>query len=81
MRYEVRLSPRADNIVLRPSTPIRFGAPPTNQMTFDEGKLKALPPGSVIVEPQGVPHFARTREPVLLHIVGEGPASTMPVKK
>lgn len=46
---------------------------------FDESKLKALPPGSVIVEPQGVPHFARTgNEPVLLNIVGEGPASTLP---
>ena len=49
--------------------------------TFDESKLKALGPGSVIVEPQNVAHFARTRgEPVLLHIVGEGPASTVPVK-
>lgn len=46
--------------------------------TFDETKLRALPPGSVIVEPQGVPHFARTKgEPVLLNIVGEGPASTV----
>lgn len=45
--------------------------------TFDESKLRALPPGSVIVEPPGVAHFARTKgEPVLLNIVGEGPAST-----
>jgi len=44
---------------------------------FDVSKLKALPPGSVVVEPQGVPHFAQTGpEPVLLNIVGEGPAST-----
>jgi quercetin dioxygenase-like cupin family protein len=50
--------------------------------TFDETKLRALPPGSLIVEPQNVPHFARTKgEPVLLHIVGEGPASTVPVKR
>ena len=49
--------------------------------TFDESKLRALPPGSVIVEPENVPHFARTKgEPVLLHIVGEGPASTVAVK-
>lgn len=48
---------------------------------FDEAKLRALPPGSVIVEPMNVPHFARTRgEPVLLHIVGEGPASTIATK-
>jgi quercetin dioxygenase-like cupin family protein len=49
---------------------------------FDEKKLKSLPPGSVIVEPQGVPHFARTgSEPVLLNIVGEGPASTVAFRK
>lgn len=50
--------------------------------TFDEGKLKALPPGSVLVEPKGVAHFARTgSEPVLLSIVGEGPASTTVVRR
>ena len=50
--------------------------------TFDESKLRALGPGSLIVEPQNMPHFARTKgEPVLLHIVGEGPASTVLVKK
>ncbi len=50
--------------------------------TFDAGKLRALGPGSLIVEPMGVPHFAMTRgEPVLLHIVGEGPASTDAVRK
>lgn len=47
---------------------------------FDEQKLRALPPGSVIVEPANVPHFARTEGPVLLHITGEGPASTTAVK-
>lgn len=47
---------------------------------FDEKKLRALPPGSVVVEPANVPHFARTEGPVLLHITGEGPASTVPVK-
>jgi len=48
--------------------------------TFDEKKLRPLPPGSVVVEPAGVPHFARTKGPVLLHITGEGPASTVAVK-
>ncbi len=49
--------------------------------TFDETKLKALPPGSVVVEPKGAPHFALTRgEPVLLNIVGEGPAATIAVQ-
>jgi quercetin dioxygenase-like cupin family protein len=49
--------------------------------TFDETKLRALPPGSVIVEPANVPHFARTKgDAVLLHITGEGPASTTAVK-
>jgi len=50
--------------------------------TFDEAKLRPLPPGSLIVEPVNVPHFARTKgEPVLLNIVGEGPASTVAVRK
>ena len=50
--------------------------------TFDESKLRPLGPGSLIVEPQDIPHFARTKgEPVLLHIVGEGPASTVLVRK
>jgi len=50
--------------------------------TFDEQRLKALPPGSVIVEPKGAPHFALTRgEPVLLNIVGEGPAATVAVQR
>ncbi len=49
---------------------------------FDESKLRALGPGSLIVEPVGVPHFARTKgEDVMLHIVGEGPAATIPVRK
>ena len=40
---------------------------------FDEKTLKALPPGSVLVEPHDAPHFALTKdEPVLLNIVGAG---------
>ncbi len=39
LRWEVRLSPRADNLVLRPSTPIRAGATPSNSVSFEEGKL------------------------------------------
>jgi quercetin dioxygenase-like cupin family protein len=50
--------------------------------TFDESKLKALGPGSLLVEPKDVPHFALTRgEEVMLHIVGEGPAGTNAVRK
>jgi len=50
--------------------------------TFDERKLRALGPGSLIVEPQDVPHFAMTKgEAVMLNIVGEGPAGTYPVRK
>jgi len=50
--------------------------------TFDESKLKALGPGSLLVEPRGKAHFAMTRgEEVLLHIVGEGPAGTAAVRK
>ena len=39
LRWEVRLSPRADNLVLRPDTPIRAGASPSNTVRFEEGKL------------------------------------------
>ena len=50
--------------------------------TFDESKLKALGPGSELVEPKDVPHFAMTKnEDVMLHIVAEGPAATNPVRK
>lgn len=50
--------------------------------TFDETKLKALGPGSLVVEPRDVPHFAMTKgEEVMLNIVGEGPAGTSAVQK
>jgi quercetin dioxygenase-like cupin family protein len=50
--------------------------------TFDERKLKALGPGSLLVEPPGAPHFAMTKgDEVMLHIVGEGPAGTIAVRK
>ena len=43
---------------------------------FDEKALKALSPGSSYTEPPNTPHFARTREEVVLEIVGYGPSST-----
>jgi quercetin dioxygenase-like cupin family protein len=43
---------------------------------FDEKALKALPPGSSYTEPPNTAHFARTREEVILQIVGYGPSST-----
>lgn len=43
---------------------------------FDEKALKALPPGSSYTEPPNTAHFARTREPVVIEIVGYGPTST-----
>ncbi len=49
---------------------------------FDESKMKALGPGSVIVEPKDQPHFAMTKdEPVTLQLVAEGPTATNPVRK
>ena len=45
--------------------------------TFDQAKLKALPPGSYYTEPPGQNHFAETGvEPVLVQITGFGPSST-----
>ena len=39
LRWELRRSPRASQIVLRPSRSVAFGTEPTNQITFEEGKL------------------------------------------
>jgi hypothetical protein len=39
LRWEMRLSPRASQIILKPSQPVRFGVSSTNQISFDEGKL------------------------------------------
>ena len=45
--------------------------------TFDEVKLKALPPGSFYTEPPSRNHFAETGdEPVVVQITGFGPSST-----
>lgn len=43
---------------------------------FDETALKALPAGSTYTEPPNRPHFARTKEQVVIQIVGYGPSST-----
>jgi hypothetical protein len=39
LRWEMRRSPRASQIILRPSRSVAFGTEPTNQITFEEGKL------------------------------------------
>ncbi len=39
LRWEARLSPRSDSLVLRPAQRVAFGATPTNQISFEEGKL------------------------------------------
>jgi hypothetical protein len=39
LRWEMRLSPRSDRTVLRPAQRVAFGEQPTNQITFEEGKL------------------------------------------
>ena len=44
--------------------------------TFDEGALRPLGPGSFYTEPPNVPHFAMTKEEVVLQITGVGPSST-----
>jgi uncharacterized RmlC-like cupin family protein len=45
--------------------------------TFDEAKLKALPPGSFYTEPPSRNHFAETGdEAVVVQITGFGPSST-----
>jgi quercetin dioxygenase-like cupin family protein len=44
--------------------------------TFTEAALQTLGPGSVYTEPPNVPHFAMTKEQVILQITGVGPTST-----
>ncbi|MFC0408390.1 cupin domain-containing protein [Roseomonas elaeocarpi] len=47
--------------------------------TFDEAKLQALPPGSVVVIPAGTPHYGIARDgDVTLQEVGIGPTATTP---
>jgi len=43
---------------------------------FDEAALKPLEPGSFYTEPPNVPHFAMTKEEVIIQITGTGPSST-----
>ena len=43
---------------------------------FDEKALKALPVGSMYTEAPNTPHFARTKDEVIIEIVGYGPSST-----
>ena len=43
---------------------------------FDEKALKPLPAGSTYTEPPNTPHFARTKDQVIIQIVGYGPSST-----
>ena len=48
---------------------------------FDESKLTALPPGSFFTEPKDMPHYALTREEVILQLNAVGPAGTRYVGK
>jgi uncharacterized RmlC-like cupin family protein len=43
---------------------------------FNEAALTALAPGSFYTEPPNVPHFAMTKEQVILQITGVGPSAT-----
>ena len=43
---------------------------------FNEAALRPLGPGSFYTEPPNAPHFAMTKEEVILQITGSGPSST-----
>jgi hypothetical protein len=43
---------------------------------FNESALRPLGPGSFYTEPPHTPHFAMTKEEVILQITGTGPSST-----
>jgi quercetin dioxygenase-like cupin family protein len=49
---------------------------------FDEGKLRALGPGSVWTEPARQPHFVWAKDgEAVIQVVGNGPSGTTPVSK
>jgi quercetin dioxygenase-like cupin family protein len=49
--------------------------------TFEEGRMKALGPGSFFIEPKDEPHFAMTKgEEVVVQVTAEGPSGTHPVR-
>ena len=43
---------------------------------FDEAALKPLEPGSFYTEPPDQPHFAMTKDEVIIQVSGTGPSST-----
>jgi uncharacterized RmlC-like cupin family protein len=43
---------------------------------FDEAALKPLGPGSFYTEPPDQPHFAMTKDEVIIQVSGMGPSST-----
>lgn len=48
---------------------------------FDESQLKALPAGSVWIEPANQPHFSWARDgEVIIQVVGYGPSVSKPVQ-
>ncbi len=47
---------------------------------FDESKLKPLPAGTFFVEPQGLAHYALTKDEVVLQLDAIGPTGTMYVE-
>lgn len=43
---------------------------------FDKSKMKALPAGSFVVMPAGVPHYVMVKEPTVIEVSGIGPSTT-----
>src|SRR5215210_8601591 len=49
--------------------------------TWDEGKLRHLPPGTMFTEPARAPHFAWAKDEVILQLTAVGPTGTFEVNK
>jgi quercetin dioxygenase-like cupin family protein len=49
--------------------------------TWDEGKLRHLPPGTMFTEPARAPHFAWAKDEVILQLTAIGPTGTFEVVK
>ena len=49
--------------------------------TFDESALKELPAGSFYTEPANLPHFVKTKGPVMIQVSGTGPSARVFVEQ
>lgn len=75
-KFPVHTHPQRENVTILSGT---FYA--AIGSTWDASKLKAFPAGSFVSIPPNVPHYAMTKEPAVIEIVGMGPMKNVMVKQ